>query len=117
MSSHLAFVVAVIPLVTSTVVVHVGGSSHVRSHGEITECLRVLLGIPAHFPFGIPTLALVLLPSSSLIVILVIVVSVVVLAVVVTLIVPTILLIRVVGIGIIITTVMQLAETHKVTEY
>lgn len=103
-ASHLAFVVAVVALIATAVVVHVGGPSHIRSHCEVTECLRVLLGISTHLALGVVA-ALALGVLSILIVILVIVVSVVVLAIVMaSLVVPTILLVRVVGIGIVVAT-------------
>ena len=73
-------VLAVVPLVTTAVVVHVGGASHVGSHCEVAEGLRVLLRVVLATPWLTAWCSVlgVTILSATLVVILVVVVFVLV---------------------------------------
>jgi hypothetical protein len=88
---------SIVLLISTAVIVHVGGARHVRPHGEIAESLGVLLGAMAT---TLATIALIILIIIRATLAIVVVVPVLVLTIVVT----AILVIRVVGIGIIIST-------------
>jgi hypothetical protein len=104
----LALIVAVVTLVTSAIIVHVGCSSHVRSHCEITEGLRVLLRISSALWIAL-ALCILALSRRSLVVVLIIVVVVLVLAtMLLALVVTSIMLVWVVRIGIVVAPVSLL---------
>ena len=65
-------VVAVVALITTTIVVHLGSASHVRSHGEVAEGFGVLLGVASWLTSSL------LACSVTLVVVLVVVVLVLV---------------------------------------
>jgi hypothetical protein len=101
----LALIVAVVSLVAASIVVHVGCSCHVRSHGEIAECLGVFLRITSTLALWI-ALALGLTLPTMLVIVLVIVVLVLVLStMLLTLVVSAVVLVGVVCIGVVVTSV------------
>ena len=69
--------VAVVPLVPATVVVHVGGTSHVGTHGEVAESFRVFLGVVLAAT-GLLAVGCVAVLGTTLVVVLVVVVLVLV---------------------------------------
>lgn len=77
-ATHLALAVAVVPFVTTAVVITIT-TTGIRPHGKVTESLRVLLGVMG----TASSTALVVVSSSLVIVLVVIVVILVVLLVVV----------------------------------
>lgn len=90
----MSILVTTVALVAAAVIVHVGGTSHVRPHGEVAEGLGFFLGTaPTLTTSAIPILVVALLVVAVLVVAILLLVAFVVAA---------ILMVGVVGIGIIV---------------
>lgn len=108
-------VAAVVPLVTTTIIVHFSGTSHVGPHGEVRECLGVFFGVVTSTTRSLALL--VLLASIPIVVVLIVIV--VILIAVMALVVSAILVIRIGGVGIVVATgwVLVIVGVEKKTLY
>ena len=94
-TSALRIAIAVVPLITTAVVVHLSGASHVRPHGEIAERLGILFGsVPASVaPVALTVVLVIVSTLAVVVVVLILVMSVVIAAV---------LVVRVVRVGVVV---------------